>query len=273
MLRIAVPEQGHAVRVRRRDAARGRVRDPSRPQGAHRQRPAQRRRVLLPAPARHRDLRRLRRARRRHHRPRPAARLALDGGRGRRARLRRLDLPVRRADRALHRARATSRASGSRRATTALVDRLPRRARASRRPWCASTARSSPRSGSASRMPWPTSSRPARPCAKQGLEIFGPVILESTGRAHRRDAPTCPGSRRCAAACRGSWSPTSTCSWTTTCRPSWSTRPRGSPRASSRRRSRRCATAAGSPCASWCRASRPTTSWTSCTRSAPAPSW
>ena len=61
---------------------------------AHR-RPAQRRRVLLPPPARHRHLRRLGCARRRHHGPRPAARLRVGCRRDRPARIRRLDLPLR----------------------------------------------------------------------------------------------------------------------------------------------------------------------------------
>ena len=68
-------QQGLPRRSRRRDAARGRLPRPPRHQGARPRRPRQRRRVLLPAPAGHRRLRRLRHARLRHHRPRPAPRL------------------------------------------------------------------------------------------------------------------------------------------------------------------------------------------------------
>ena len=60
----------------------------------HRRR--ERHRVLLPAPARHRDLCRFRTARRRHHRRGPAARFGRPGRDDPAARLRRLDVPLRR---------------------------------------------------------------------------------------------------------------------------------------------------------------------------------
>ena len=73
--RIAVPNKGslsEAAAEMLREAGYRQRRDSTR---ARARRPGQRRRVLLPAPARHRDLRRRGHARRRHHRPRPAARL------------------------------------------------------------------------------------------------------------------------------------------------------------------------------------------------------
>ena len=80
MLRIAVPNKGSLSDTASEMLARGRLHRTPRPEGPARHRPGQRGRVLLPAPQGHRDLRRLRRARRRHHRPRPAARCA-DAGR------------------------------------------------------------------------------------------------------------------------------------------------------------------------------------------------
>ena len=79
--------------------------------------PRQRHRVLLPAAARHRDLRRLGRARRRHHRARPAARQRRAGGGDPAARLRAVDVPVRGAARVGDRPWPTSPASASPRRT------------------------------------------------------------------------------------------------------------------------------------------------------------
>ncbi len=82
-----------------------------------------------------------------------------------------------------------------------------------------STGRSSPPSGSGSRMRSPTSSRPARRCAKQGLEIFGPVILESTAVLIARNADA-RGPRHPAPSPAGrDGRPPVRARWTTTCRP------------------------------------------------------
>ena len=83
-----------------------------------------------------------------------------------------------------------------------------------------------------------------------GLEIFGPVLLESEAvliaGPRRPRAPT-----RCCGACAASWSRSATCSSTTTCpRDLIDAGRRRRARASSRRRSRRCATRSGSRCAS-----------------------
>ncbi len=139
------------------------------------------------APPRHRDLRRLRRPRRRHHRPRPAARLALAGDRGRRPRLRRLHVPLRRPGGRLRRAvrprAACASATSVLRASSATSSTRQRRGGDRRAPRRRGGVRGAAR---AWRMPWPTWSRPAPRSARQGLEIFGPVILESDRRAHRR---------------------------------------------------------------------------------------
>ena len=188
MLRIAVPNKGTLAETAVADA-RTRRATPTRrdPKELIVTDAAQRRRVLLPASARHRDLRRLRRARRRHHRARPAARLAarprvevdeLDFGAST-FRFAGPDRPLRRRSSDLARRARRDQLRRPRR-------RVPRRARASTATSCASTARSSPPCGSASRTPSPTSSRPARTLRKQGLEIFGPVILRVRRRAHRR---------------------------------------------------------------------------------------
>ena len=72
-------QQGLAEPERLRHAARGRLRAAHRLQAARARRPRQRRRVLLPAPPRHRGVRGGGHPRPRHHRPRPAARLRGQG--------------------------------------------------------------------------------------------------------------------------------------------------------------------------------------------------
>ena len=119
MLKIAVPNKGALAEAASPDAGRGRLPPASQRQGPRHARPRQRRRVLLPPSPRHRDLRRGGHARRRHHRTRPAARLRRARDREHLARLRRLDLPLRRADRHHVRRSRTSRARASRRRTRA----------------------------------------------------------------------------------------------------------------------------------------------------------
>ena len=100
LLKVAVPNKGSLSRAGGRDAARGRVRAAHRPQGTGAGRRGQRGRVLLPAAARHRRLRGRGHPRRRHHRPRHAARLRRPGDRGDAAGLRPQPVPVRRPRRA-----------------------------------------------------------------------------------------------------------------------------------------------------------------------------
>ena len=100
-------QQGHAERTRRRDAAEAGYRQRHDP-GPDRPRPGQRCRVLLPAAQGHRDLRRVRGARSRHHRPRP--------GRG-----------FRRAGRELLASASATRRSATPPRRTGLARRRPRR--------------------------------------------------------------------------------------------------------------------------------------------------
>ena len=162
MLRIAVPNKGSLADTASEMLSRGRLHRASRPQGPPRHRPSERGRVLLPPPQGHRDVRRLGRARRRHHRPRPALRRA-DAGRprDRGARLRRLHVPLRgarpdasRRSTDLEGARVATVVSGPRR-------RLPRRARRRGRPRAAGRRRRVRGRAWAWRMPSPTSSRRA----------------------------------------------------------------------------------------------------------------
>ena len=213
MLRIAVPNKGIARRDRRprcsHEAGYAGRRDPK---DLHRHRPAQRRRVLLPAPARHRHLRRLRRARCRHHRPRPAARLAAPGA----VEIDALDFGASTfrfagPARPLRDARATSRACASRPATRAwsatsstsdgvAVDLVP----------LDGAVESAVRLGVADAVADVVST--GTTLRKQGLEIFGPVILESDGRADQRAEPRPTGTRDAAAPPAGrASSPASTC--------------------------------------------------------------
>ena len=119
-----------------------------------------------------------------HHRPRPAARLGRPRRRGHAARLRRLDLPVRRPGRASPTASPTSTACGWPPATPDSSRRTwPSTASPAR--WSGWTARSRRPSRSGSPTSSPTWSRPAPRCATQGLEVFGEPILRSRGRADR----------------------------------------------------------------------------------------
>ena len=143
VLRIAVPNKGSlsepAVEMLKEAGLRQR-RDSRELVAA---RPGQRRRVLLPAPARHRRVRGRGDPRRRHHRPRPAARLGVRRRGAPAARLRPLHLPVRRVPRGVD---ATSSDVGGRRVATSyagLVRVAPALARHRGRRSCASTAPSS----------------------------------------------------------------------------------------------------------------------------------
>ena len=210
MLRIAVPNKGSLSDPGRRDAARGRV-----PATLRRPRPdlcrrGQRRRVLLPASARHRHLCRLRRSRPRHHRPGPADRL-------RRGAEEMLDLGFGRATfRFAGRARDGSRPRRPGRAADR--HRVPGRGRrylpstASRPRWSRWTARSRTRSGWA----WPTSSpmwcRPVRRCARpvwNRRRAAAGVVGGADPRAGAWRA-TPAGRPSCCAGCRASWSPAGT---------------------------------------------------------------
>ncbi|CAA9371277.1 MAG: ATP phosphoribosyltransferase _ HisGl, partial [uncultured Nocardioidaceae bacterium] len=88
-------QQGIAEHRRLGDAPGGGLRPALRRQAARADRPLQRRRLLLPAPPRHRAVRGGGHPRHRHHRPRPAHRLRRQGGGEPAARLRPLHLPVR----------------------------------------------------------------------------------------------------------------------------------------------------------------------------------
>ena len=170
------------------------------------------------------------------------------------ARLRRIDVPLRRPGRALHDGRATSRASAWRPATRA-GRRLPRRARAS-------TSTGPP--GRRRRVRGAARGRGCRgrrrldrhdPARQQGLEIFGPVILESDGGA---DQPRRRGARRHSETCTAGSSGVLVARQYVLMdydlpRGPRRSRPPRSRRAWSRPRSRRCATRTGSPCASWSR--------------------
>ena len=276
MLRIAVPNKGslsEPAAEMLREAGYRQRRDTKELVA---RRPRQRRRVLLPAPARHRRLRRLRHARRRHHRPRPAARLRR---RARvevmRARLRGVDLPVRRP--AGHRRRASPTSPG-----TPGRDELPGPGRAAPRPStasaprsCGSTAPSRPRSRLGVADVIADVVETGTTLRSAGLEVFGEPILRSEAVLIRRaaSARTTRPSRCCAAGCRASSWPAATCCMDYDVRGRARRRGlRDHARAWSRRPSRRCTTAAGSPSARWCRAAGRTRSWTSSTTSAPGPS-
>ena len=148
------PQQGLARGAGQRDAARGRLPAALRPARAGAAGPRQRHRVLLPATARHRGVRRVRTARRRHHRPRPAPGQRRAGRGDPAARLRAVDVPVRRP------------------ARCRLVDHRPRRA-----------------AGRDRRIPgWSRSTSPSRghrrgdPAGRRGRDR-GPA---GRGRRHRR---------------------------------------------------------------------------------------
>ena len=142
VLRIAVPNKGSLSEPARRDAPRGGLPPAPRHPRARARRPGERRRVLLPAPAGHRRVRRV---------PAPSTSASPAAtccstparrGRAPAARLRRLDLPLRRA---ADRVAQTSREIAGRRVATSypvLVDGSPARRAASRPRSCASTARS-----------------------------------------------------------------------------------------------------------------------------------
>ena len=206
LLRIAVPNKGSLSPVRHRHAARGRLPPAQRHQGAHAHRRRERRRVLLPAPARHRAVRRRGHARRRHHRPRPAARLRRQGRGGARRSASAAAVPLRRPARPLHR-RSTDLA-GTRIATSyvgvvrqyleergidATVIRLDGAVETSVQLGVADVIADVVETGSTLR--------------QAGLEIFGEAILESEavlitrGRRRRR-----PGSRSSGAGSRACWS-------------------------------------------------------------------
>ncbi len=148
-------------------------------------------------------------ARRRHHRPRPAARLRLLRRRDRRARLRRLDVPLRGTAGGRTPTSPTSTASASRRATRA--------SSASSSPTAASTpplikldgaVESAVRLGVADAVADVVET--GSTLRKQGLEIFGPVILESeavlvssaVARHRSRHAAASPAGRHGRAAVR-----------------------------------------------------------------------
>ena len=94
LIKVAVPNKGALVRARGRDAAGGWLR-PALGWGTGAPRRGQWRRVLLPAPARHRRLRRRGNPRRRHHRPGHAARLQAHAIEVHAARLRPQQVPLR----------------------------------------------------------------------------------------------------------------------------------------------------------------------------------
>ena len=269
MLRVAVPNKGVPVRGGRRDAARGRLPAAPRQPRAGAPRPRERRRVLLPAPARHRGLRRRRHARRRHHRARPAARLRRRRRGGRRARLRGVDVPVRRTGRAARRRSPTCRAAGSPPATRAWSSGT-----------CASTAsrrsvvrldgavETAVRLGVADVIAdvVETGTHPARR-RPGGLRRPDPALrggaraarrAAERGRGRRRPGPPAAGRARGAAVRADGLR-----------RAGRARRAglRASPPGWSRRPSRRCTTRTGSPSGRWCRGRGPTRSWTSCTPS------
>ncbi len=206
MLRIAVPNKGTlsetAAEMLREAGLRQRAATPRSCIVAD---AAERRRVLLPAPPRHRHLRRIR------ARSTSASRAATccstptrRPSRSTRSTSAALDVPVRRPDRARSRRCADLAGRARRHQLRRPRRRLPRRARAS----TASVVRLDGRgrvrpSGSGVAGCRRRRRRDRIDAAQQGLEIFGPVILESTAvliAAHpdvagRRDAPPPPPGR------------------------------------------------------------------------------
>ena len=142
LLRVAVPNKGSLSAAAARDAREAGYRQRHDSKKLTVARPRQRRGVLLPAPARHRAVRRRGHPRRRHHRPRPAARLraprprrSLPLGFGAVA------VPLRGPAGHARLARRPRPASGSRRRTSASYA-VTWRSAASRPRWSGSTARS-----------------------------------------------------------------------------------------------------------------------------------
>ena len=230
MLRIAVPNKGslsepaadmlrEAGYRQRRDSRELVLR-----------RPRERRRVLLPAPARHRRLRR------RRHRSTPASPAATccSTPAPRRARSCRSGSGESTFRFAARPATVTEVAdlAGRRIATSypGLVERLPRASTGSGAASCGSTAPSRPPSGSASPTSSPTWSRPGRRCATRGWRSSASRSCASEAvlvrPASGGDDPA--GSTCSSAGCRACSSRGSTCSWTTTSRSSSSSRRAGS---------------------------------------------
>ena len=214
MLRIAVPNKGSlsepAAEMLHEAGYRQRKDSPRTGPG----RPGQRGRVLLPPPARHRGLRRLRPARRRHHRPRPAARLRRRRRGDPAARLRRAPPSASPPGRHRGRTSRTSAVCGSPPPTRAWstqhlaehgvdADGGPARRRGRDR----DPARASPTSS-------PTSWRPVPRCATPGWRSSASRSWTSEAvliRPHRAPARTTPRSSSSCAGCRASSSPAATC--------------------------------------------------------------
>ena len=193
MLRIAVPNKGSLAEPAAEMLREAGYRQRTDAKDLVCRRPRQRRRVLLPAPARHRDLRRLRRPRRRHHRPRPAARLRR-AGRGDPRRSASARSTFRFAARPGHGRPTSADLAGHadrHRRTRAWSRGYLAEPRHRRRRWSGSTARSRPPSSSASPTSIADVVETGTTLRQAGLEIFGEPILQSRGGADPpRRAPT-----------------------------------------------------------------------------------
>ena len=257
MLKIAVPNKGSladpAAQILREAGYRQR---PDAPRAGD-DRPRQRRRVLLPAPARHRGVRRRGHARRRAHRPRPGARLAGAGRGAAHARLRRVDVPLRRAGRAGSRCPRTSTA---RRVATSyagvLEDYFKERAVNAKVVRLDGAVESAVRLGVADAIADVVET--GNTLAQAGLEVFGEPILSSEAVLVTRGAAGSTidpdGFDVFLRRIQGVLVARSYVMMDYDIRSSRSRRRARSRPASSPRRCRRCTARAGSRSARWCRA-------------------
>ena len=195
MLRIAVPNKGVLSEPAAEMLRRERLPPAAQHQGPRGLRPGQRHRVLLPAAAGHRRLRRRRHARRRHHRPRHAAgdRAATAGaaavevmplGFGRSSF--RFAAPV---ESGIERVGQLA-GQADRHRLPGAAAALPGRVGHQGRAWSSSTARWRPPAGSASPTRSATSWRPGRRCARPGCTSSASRCCARGGAGRPTPPPT-----------------------------------------------------------------------------------